>query len=142
MSSALSTVSAPSASISAARHRSGSLAAFEGNNTLFKTGKTECEVAHSIVALARWAGSGRGASCRFSGRELSAHGLVTWRKISQALRAAGGPVLHRRRHCQIGEQRGHRILPQGRVAAGKIVGGGHRAEYIPGCWLRKRSSCG
>src|ERR1700730_12079289 len=142
MSSSRSSVSAPSSSISAARQRSRSPTAFEGSDTLFKTGKTEREVAHSIVALARWAGSGRGASCRFSGRKLSAHGLVTWPKISQALRAARGPPLHRLRQCQIGTQRGDVTLPQRQVAAGKILGGGHRAEYIAGCWLRKRPSCG
>src|SRR5258707_7692455 len=104
MSSALSTVSAPSASISAARHRSGSLTAFEGSDTLFKTGKTEREVAHSIVALARWAGSGRGASCRFSGGGLSAHRLLPLPQISQMLPAAGGPGPHPPPQCPIGVQ--------------------------------------
>jgi len=53
---------------------------------------------------------------------MSAHALVTWRAISQPLRATGGPVLHRLRHGQLGEQRGHVVLPQGQVAAGEILG--------------------
>src|ERR1700680_1848142 len=140
MSSALATGSAPSASISAARARNSSPAAYESSDAFFNTGKAAREVSHSIVALARWAGSGRGASCRFGGRELSAHGLVTRPKISEVLRAAGGPVLHRLRHCQIGEQGGDVIPPQSQVAAGKILGVGHRTYYIPGSRLRKRTS--
>src|SRR4029077_1492616 len=124
LSNACRTGSLPSASISAASARSCGLVAFEGSHALFKIGKAAREVCHDIAAIARWAGSGRGAKNRFGRRELPEHDLVTLPTASDR-RGGGGPLLHRFRHYKIGQQRSHVLLPQGQVAASQILGGCH-----------------
>jgi len=68
-------------------------------------------------------------------------GLITWLGILVMQRGVGSPVLQYLRRRQIGEQRGDVILPQRQIAAGKILGGGHRTQYIPGGRRRKWLSC-
>ena len=130
-STALLTGSVPSASISAARSCSCPPGSFKGGETLFNAGKAAREVSHNIVALARCTGSGRGASRRSGQPGFLDRGGVMRRRISRKRRAGSDQELKQPRLPEIGHEGGRRILPQMQVAAIKIFGIDHRAQYMP-----------
>jgi hypothetical protein len=97
---------------------------FKNGEAGFNHGKAMRELSQRLIALARWAGSGRGASRR-SGRT---GGLTRWRA---ATRVRSGSDLARRRLCCIGiaQQRRQIVLPQRQVAAGEAPSVGHPDQY-------------
>ncbi len=116
------TLSEPNVSISAARARSRSPAALDGRDKFFKLGKATRELSHNIIALARWAGSGRGVSRR-SGLPVTRPG------IADEGRAGLDPALQHLYLGRVREERGEVIFPQAQKTTGEIWGVGHRAEY-------------